>query len=153
VTPSKHHVHDHVHFLVTNDIVVARFSAFIPLFSPLKHLGDYEWSSNLLATEDCSATMIVTGVFGSVKNYQRPLQRILSVKQVEIILLIAISPHEAKPFSLIRQSKYLHIYTPRVAKAMATLEDPTSFCIPPIFSGQLYLKDIPSSSPDIGIGR
>ena len=51
-------------------------------------------------------------------------------------------------------------YTPRMEKAMATLEDPTFFCIPPLsdtwrlasltdmaqltvtyFSGQLYLKD------------
>ena len=92
---------------------------------------------------------------------QRPLQRILSVKQVEIILLIAINLHEAnEPFSLIRQSKYvlLHIYTPRVAKAMATLEDPTFFLHSTspkymetghdgyrpvycnLFSGQLYLK-------------
>ena len=162
VTPSKHHVRDHVRFLVNNGIVVARSPAFIPLFSPLKHLGDHEleWSSNLLATKDFSTT-IVTGPFGSAKDYQRPLQWILSVKQVENILLIAISPYEANElFPLIRRSKYvhLHIYAPRVAKAMATFEDLTFFCIPPLpkawrpasvtdiaqlnlFAGQLYLKD------------
>ena len=160
VTPSKHHVHDDVRFLVTNGIVIARSPAFIPLFSPLKHLGDHGWSSNLLATKDFSTT-VVEGVLESAKDYQRPLQWILSVKQVENILLIAISPYEANELSpLIRQSKYvhLHIYAPRVAKAMATLEDLTFFCTPPLpnswgpasvtdiaqlnlFAGQLYLKN------------
>ena len=160
VTPSKHGVHDHVRSLVDNGIIVAYSPAFVPLFSPLKHLGDHEWSSNLLATRDFSTT-IVTGPFGSAKDYLRPPQWILSVKQKENILLIAISPYEANELlPLIRQSNYvhLHVYAPRVAKAMATLEDLTFFCIPPLpetwrpasvtdiaqlnlFAGQLYLKD------------
>ena len=160
VTPSKHHVHNDVRFLVTNGTFVAGSPAFIPLFSPLKHLGDHEWSSNLLATKDFSTT-IVAGVLESTIDYQRPLQWILSVKQVENIFLVALSPCEANELlPLIRQSKYvhLHIYAPRVAKTMATLEDLTFFCIPPLpktwgpasatdiaqlnlFAGQLYLKD------------
>ena len=160
VTPSKHHVHDHVRSLVNNGKVIARSPAFIPLFSPLKHLGHHKWSSNLLATKDFSTT-IVAGVLESARDYLRPLQWILSVKQGENVLLIAISPYEANElFPLILRSKYvhLHIYAPRVAKAMATLEDLKFFCIPPLpktwgpasvtdiaqlnlFAGQLYLKD------------
>ena len=159
VTPFEHHVHDDVRFLVKRGKIIDHSPAFIPLFSPLKHLGDHEWSSNLLATKDFST--VTVGPYESVNDYQRPLQWILSVEQNGNILLIAISPYEANELlPLIRQSKYvhLHIYIPRVAKAMATLEDLTFFCIPPLprtwrpasvtditqlnlFSGQLYLKD------------
>ena len=160
VIPSKHHLHNDVRILVNKGKVIDHSPAFIPLFSPLKHLGDHEWSPNLLATKDFSTT-VVTGPFGSANDYQRPLEWILSVEQNGNILLIAISPYEANELlSLIRQSKYvhLHIYTPRIAKAMATLEDLKFFCIPPLpetwrpasatdiaqlnlFAGQLYLKD------------
>ena len=109
VSPSEHRIHGDVSFLINHGIVVPHSPAFIPLFSPLKHFGEHEWSSNLLATKDFSTT-IVTGPSESAKDYQRPLQWILSLRQKRktfLPTLIAISPYEANELlPLIRQSKF-----------------------------------------------
>ncbi|RDB23568.1 hypothetical protein Hypma_009272 [Hypsizygus marmoreus] len=155
--PAQHNLHPDVISLVTTGKFSPTSPAFVHLFSPLRHLGDHEWSTALWATNDFSTTVKDTSK--SSTDYLRPVNWILSVASQR--LLVALSPFEVNELiPRINQSRHihLHIYSPRVTKVMKTFEDLKFFCMPPLpsswtppsltdtlqvnlWAGQLYLKD------------
>jgi len=159
--PATHQVHDDVRELVEQGIFDEDSDAFVQLFWPLRHIGKHEWSPTLMATKDFATTIVGSLAMSSAKDYHRPVQWILSVRQREGLFLIVLSPYEVNQLlPSIKESKFvhLHVYAPRVTQAMKTFEDLDFFCIPPLpedwippcltditqlnlFSGQLYFKD------------
>ena len=161
--PAQHFLHDHVRQLVTHGVIdgattIADSSAFVQLFSPLRHLGEHEWSPSLWATKDFATTIADNAPLKAIQ-YLRPVHWLLSLKRPKCLLVL--SPYEVNELlPSIQNSKFvhLHIYAPRVTQAMRTLENLDFFCIPPLpvtwspptptnitqlnlFAGQLYLKD------------
>ncbi|RDB23570.1 hypothetical protein Hypma_009270 [Hypsizygus marmoreus] len=160
--PAQHNLHPDVISLVTTGKFSPTSPAFIHLFSPLRLLGDHEWSTALWATKDFSTTVKGASKKGASKlstDYLRPVNWILSVASQR--RLVALSPFEVNELiPRINESRHvhLHVYSPRVTKAMKSFEDLKFFCIPPLpspwtppsptdvsqlnlWAGQLYLKD------------
>ena len=160
--PARHFVHDHVRQLVIHGAIhgatIPNSSAFVQLFSPLRHLGEHEWSPSLWATKDF-ATTIADAAPSEAMEYLRPAHWLLSLKKPKCLLVL--SPYEVNELlPSIQNSKFvhLHIYAPRVTQAMKTFEGLDFFCIPPLpatwsppsptnmtqlnlFAGQLYFED------------
>ena len=111
----------------------------------------------MLATQDFETTVELSE---RAAEYMRPVHWIVSAKRGSNGVLVLLSPHEVNSLLPdIRSSKkvHLHLYTPRITKAMKSCDDFSLYNIPKIpkkwipptylmeqlnvFAGQLYLKD------------
>ena len=115
-------------------------------------------SPNLLATEDFSRTIEDDHVPGSMDDFLRPVRWILS-SNIRSDMLLLISPFEANELlpEIRGSSAHLHLYSPRVSRQVACLDDMKFFAVPSLrnftpppsrtiqelnlFAGQLFFRD------------
>ena len=168
--PAEHFLHpDVVSFVKTGIIPSLNFlRAFRPIFTTFDKNSaatrDAElWSPFILATADFCETIKPESTQGTMDNYLRPVQWVLSRKQDRDPLLVLLSPFEANQLMPdIRASEYvhLHLYAPRTSQRMKPFDDLRLYSIPPlpsdwtppwdlaeqlnVFAGQLYLRDYAS---------
>ncbi|KAL4078001.1 hypothetical protein J3A83DRAFT_4087181 [Scleroderma citrinum] len=162
---ATHGVVDDVEHFVRTGKLVTGSNAFIPIFNSFqsKNAPPMErspWTQYILATADFCK--VIRGA-GDVSEYLRPVNWILSSSGLEgRSILVILSPYEVNELlSDIRRSKHvrLHIYTPRVQKAMSPCDNLDLYTIPTapdcaidtilqdqlnLFAGQLYLRDYES---------
>ncbi|KAL4077990.1 hypothetical protein J3A83DRAFT_4087275 [Scleroderma citrinum] len=156
---ATHRVSDNVRYFVRTGILITESDAFVPIFNSFHSrnappMETSPWTERILATYDFCK--VIRGA-GDTSEYLRPVNWILSGAGV-IPILVILSPYEVNELlSDIRRSKHvrLHIYTPRVQKAMSPCDNlglytiPTAAnCVIPtlqdqldLFAGQLYLRD------------
>ena len=168
--PAKHFLHPDVVAFVKTGVIppLQSDSAFLPVFTSLERSSaatrDSDvWSPLILATADFCNTIDPESTQGTVDQYLRPVQWILSRKNDRGQLLVLLSPFEADLLMPdIRASEYvhLHVYAPRTSKYMKPSDDLRLYSIPPlpsdwtppwdlidqlnVFAGQLYLRDYTS---------
>lgn len=162
--PLKHVVHaDLFHFVMYGKL--RRFSsAFQPAFASLsstsasKALETAAWPATLLVTLDFARTVKVPAG-ERLDWYVRPVHWIASRTENGRGDYVILSPFEANELlPSIRKRKLvrLHTYAPRTSQLMSTMEDLTTFAIPPashewimspigmhlnLFAGQVYIRD------------
>ena len=172
---AKHLLHpDVVKFVKSGDIpaVLHTRSAFRPIFVTLERTTAATvtreadvWSPFILATADFCKTIEPESTRGTIDQYLRPVQWILtcSKKDRRDQVLVLLSPFEAdRLMADIRASDYvhLHLYAPRTSRRMKPSDDLKLYSIPPlpsdwtppwalidqlnVFAGQVYLRDYPS---------
>lgn len=165
--PAKHFLHQDVVALVKTGVIppLHATGAFRPVFTTLgkSSAATHDagvWNSSILATADFCQTIEADSTRGTMDQYLRPVQWILSRKQGCDHTLILLSPFEADCLMPdVRSSKYvhLHLYTPRTSQHMKPSDDLRLYAIPPltsdwtppwdlidqlnVFAGQLYLRD------------
>ena len=162
--PAQHYLHpDVVAFVKTGTIRVS--NAFRPIFTSLEKSSAatrdaHVWSPFILATADFCETITHLPTGGTVDQYLRPVQWVLSGNKNGDRVLVLLSPFEADQLMPdIRISKYvhLHVYIPRTSERMKPADDLMFYSIPPVpdnwtppwdlidqlnvFAGQLYLRD------------
>jgi hypothetical protein len=168
--PAKHFLHpDVVAFVKTGVIPLLHArSAFLSVFTTLEKSTAATreadvWSSLILATADFCKTIKPESTRGTMDQYLRPVQWILSSKNDRNLVLVLLSPFEAdRLMPDIRASEYvhLHVYAPRTSQRMKPSDDLRLYSIPPlpsdwtppwalidqlnVFAGQLYLRDYES---------
>lgn len=168
--PAKHFLHpDLVTFVKTGTIPPLHSgSAFLPVFTTLEKSSaatcDADvWSPSILATADFCTTIKPESAQGTMDQYLRPVQWILSRQQDHDQVLVLLSPFEAdRLLPDIRASECvrLHVYAPRTSQRMKPSDDLRLYSIPPlpfdwtppwtlidqlnVFAGQLYLRDYTS---------
>ena len=167
---AEHRITDDVHDFVQTGILKPNSNAFISIFSSFRspnvpQTDEGPWTRCVLATSDfCRVTQGTV----DVSEYLRPVNWVLSrpVSRGTPILVI-LSPYEVNQLLLdIKKSKnvQLHMYTPRVQKAMTPCDDLNLYNISTssrnsvenpnlkgqlmtlidqlnLFTGQLYLRD------------
>ena len=168
--PAEHLLHPDVVSFVKTGVIPPLYSgsAFIPVFTTLQkssaatHDADV-WSPHILATADFCQTVKPESTRGTVDQYLRPVQWILSRQNTHNQVLVLLSPFEAdRLLPDIRESKYvhLHLYAPHTAMRMKPADNLKLYSIPPlpsdwtppwelidqlnVFAGQLYLRDYTS---------
>jgi len=143
-------------------------SAFLPVFTTLEKSSAATreadvWSPLILATVDFYKTIKPESTRGTMDQYFRPVQWILSSKTDRCQALVLLSPFEADHLMPdIRASEYvhLHVYAPRTSQRMRASDDLRLYSIPPlpsdwtppwdlidqlnVFTGQFYLRDYES---------
>ena len=168
--PAEHFLHqDVVSFVKTGNIPPLHSGgAFLPVFTTLEESSAATreadvWSTSILETVDFSRTIKPESTRGTMDQYLRPVQWILSRKNDCDQVLVLLSPFEAdRLMPDIRASRhvYLHLYAPRTSQRMKPADDLRLYTIPPlpsdwtppwdlidqlnIFAGQLYLRDYTS---------
>ncbi|KAI9459074.1 hypothetical protein HD554DRAFT_1685585 [Boletus coccyginus] len=168
--PARHNLHQDVVAFVKTGVIppLQSGSAFLPVFTSLERSSaatrDSDvWSPLILATADFYNTIDPESTQGTMDQYLRPVQWILSRKQGRGQLLVLLSPFEANLLMPdIRASEYvhLHLYAPRTSQRMKPFDDLRLYSIPPLpsdwtppwdlidqlnmFAGQLYLRDYTS---------
>ena len=168
--PAKHSLHPEVVAFVKTGIIppLHSSSAFLPVFTTLERgsaatCNADVWSPSIMATADFCRTIKPDSTRGSVDQYLRPIQWILSRKNHRDQALVLLSPFEAdRLMPDIRASEYvhLHLYVPRTSPRMKPSDDLRLYSIPPlpsdwtaplnlmdqlnVFAGQLYLRDYES---------
>ncbi|KAH0835817.1 hypothetical protein J3R83DRAFT_9676 [Lanmaoa asiatica] len=170
--PMEHFLHpDVVRFVNTGDIPpFQKNSAFHPVFTTLKEssaaTGEADvWSPFILATADFCKTIKPDSTQGTMDQYLRPVQWILSRKDLKDRdkLLVLLSPFEANclmPDIRASEHVHLHVYAPRTSQRMKPSDNLKLYSIPPLpsdwnppwvlidqlnmFAGQLYLRDYKS---------
>ena len=168
--PAEHFLHpDVVSFVKTGVIPQLHYSsAFVPIFTSLEGSSaatpDADvWSPFILATADFCKTIKPESTLGTMDQYLRPVQWILSRHKDRNQLLVLLSPFEAdRLMPDIRASEcvHLHVYAPRTSQRMKPSDDLRLYSIPPlpsdwtppwdlidqlnVFAGQLYLRDYTS---------
>ncbi|KAF8122652.1 hypothetical protein EV363DRAFT_821637 [Boletus edulis] len=167
----QHFAHPDVEKFVKTGIVpqLHSGSAFQPVFAILEKSSaatcDADvWSPRILATLDFRETIIKPdSTRGTMDQYLRPVQWILTSKKERNPVLVLLSPFEANYFMpVIGASEYvhLHVYGPRISERMKPSDDLRLYSIPPlpsdwtppwdlidqlnVFAGQLYLRDYAS---------
>ncbi|KAF8434569.1 hypothetical protein L210DRAFT_3453923 [Boletus edulis BED1] len=166
----QHFAHPEVEKFVKTGIVpqLHSGSAFQPAFAILGKSSaatcDADvWSPRILATLDFRETIKPDSTRGTMDQYLRPVQWILTSKKERNPVLVLLSPFEANYFMpVIRASEYvhLHVYGPRISERMKPSDDLRLYSIPPlpsdwtppwdlidqlnVFAGQLYLRDYES---------
>ena len=165
--PAVHHLHPAViEFVETGVIPLFLSGAFIPVFSTLqKSSAAVEnvgvWSPFILATTDFCTTVKLESTRGTMDQYLRPVQWILSSRREKVLVLL--SPFEVNlllPDIRASELVHLHLYAPRTSWRMKPSDDLRFYTIPPlpsdwtppwelidqlnIFAGQLYLRDYAS---------
>ncbi|KAF8546830.1 hypothetical protein OG21DRAFT_1450846 [Imleria badia] len=167
---AKHHLHpDLVAFVKTGIIPPLHSgSAFLPVFTTLEessastHESDV-WSPSILATADFCRTIKPESTRGTIDQYLRPVQWILSTKRDHNQVLVLLSPFEADqlmPDIRVTNYVHLHVYAARTSQRMKPSDDLRLYSIPPlpsywtppwalidqlnVFAGQLYLRDYTS---------
>ena len=168
--PVEHYLHPDVVSFVKTGIIPSSHSgsAFIPVFTTLERSSaatrDADvWSPLILATADFCRTVKPESTRGTMDQYLRPVQWILTCKHDPDQLLILLSPFEVNRLMPdIRVSEYvhLHVYASRTSQRMKPSDDLKLYSIPPlpsdwtppwalidqlnVFAGQLYLRDYES---------
>jgi hypothetical protein len=168
--PVKHFLHPDIVAFVKTGIIPSLHSgsAFLPVFTTLEKSSAATreadvWSPQILATADFCKTIVPESTRGTMDQYLRPVQWILSRKNDRNPVLVLLSPFEAdRLMPDIRASEYvyLHVYAPRRSQCMKPSDDLRLYSIPPlpsdwtppwalidqlnVFSGQLYLGDYES---------
>ncbi|OBZ77711.1 hypothetical protein A0H81_01991 [Grifola frondosa] len=160
---ATHRVHPHIKEFIRTGTFPLPSPAIVPAFSNLsasaadQHIG--VWSPRLLASLDFSTTIERQGI-DKADDYLRPVTWILSSVAKNKTTLVILSPYEVNellPSIRCSTKVRLHIYTPRVTRAMKPCDDLSLYCILPspafwtpppplimqlnIFGGQLYLPD------------
>ena len=167
---AKHHVHEDVVAFVKTGIIppLHSGSAFILVFTTLEKSSAATreadvWSPFILATADFCRTIMPESTRGTMDQYLRPVQWILSRTNERDQVLVLLSPFEAdRLMPDIRASEciHLHVYAPRTSQRMTPADDLRLYSIPPlpsdwtppwalidqlnVFAGQLYLRDYES---------
>ena len=165
--PAKHFLHPDVVAFVRTGIIPPLHSdgAFLPVFATLERSSaatrDADvWSPSIMATADFCRTIKLESTRGTMDQYLRPVQWILSRKNHCDQALVLLSPFEAdRLMPDIRASEHvhLHLYAPRTSQRIKPSDDLRLYSIPPlpsdwttpldlmdqlnVFSGQLYLRD------------
>jgi hypothetical protein len=168
--PAEHFLHPDVVSFVKTGVIppLHSGSAFLPVFTTLEKSSAVTreadvWSPLILATVDFCKTIKPESTRGTMDQYLRPVQWILSSKGEGNRVLVLLSPFEAdRLMPDIRASEYvhLHIYAPRTSQRMKPSDDLRLYSIPPlpsdwtppwdlidqlnVFAGQLYLRDYES---------
>ena len=168
--PAQHFLHpDIVSFVKTGIIPPSHSgSAFLPVFTTLEKSSAATreadvWSPFILATADFCKTIKPESTRGTMDQYLRPVQWVLSSKRGLNQVLVLLSPFEAdRLMPDIRASEcvHLHVYAPRTSQRMKPSDDLRLYSIPPlpsdwtppwdlidqlnVFAGQLYLGDYES---------
>ena len=169
--PADHFLHPDVVTFVKTGIIPSLHSgsAFLPIFTTLEKSSvatdDADvWSPFILATADFCRTIQPESTTGTMDQYLRPVQWILSRRKMDHDhILVILSPFEAdRLMPDIRASAYvhLHVYAPRTSQRMKPSDDLKLYSIPPlpsdwtppwtvidqlnVFAGQLYLSDYTS---------
>ncbi|KAF8548327.1 hypothetical protein OG21DRAFT_1449260 [Imleria badia] len=165
--PAEHYLHPAVVIFVKTGVILPS-SAFRPVFTTFEKSSATTRqaairSPLILATADFCKTIQPKSTLGTVDQYHRPVQWILSRNKKRRQILVLLSPFEADRLMLdIRASKYvhLHVYAPRTSQRMKPSDDLQLYSIPPlpsdwtppwalieqlnVFAGQLYLRDYES---------
>ena len=165
----EHHLHPAVSMFVRTGILLLYTPRdFRPVFTTLgKTLTSSRdadiWNPSILATADFCRTIKPKSTRGTIDQYLRPVQWILSRTTDRYQVFVLLSPFEvAQLLPDIRASKHvrLHVYAPRTSQRMRPSDDLKLYTIPPlpsdwtppwtlidqlnVFSGQLYLRDYES---------
>ena len=163
VVSAQHQVHDDIRYFARTGVLNIQSSAFVPIFDSVRSSDapPTHWTRCVLATADFCR--VIQGN-DDVSEYLRPVNWVLSGRTSnEIPVLVILSPYEANALlSDIRSSNdvQLHLYTPRVRKAMIPCDNLDLYSIPEasrhstlllplrdelnLFAGQLYLPDYPT---------
>ncbi|KAF8121221.1 hypothetical protein EV363DRAFT_954460 [Boletus edulis] len=165
--PAEHSLHPDVVSFVKTGILppLHSGSAFLPVFTTLEEIPAATreadvWCPFLLATADFCRTIKPESTSGTVDQYLRPVQWILSGQKDGNQVLVLLSPFEADrlmPDIRANEHVYLHVYAPRTSLRMKPSDDLSLYSIPPlpsdwtpswalidqlnVFAGQLYLRD------------
>ena len=164
--PAEHSVHPAVvKFVKTGVIPLHCGRAFRPVFATFEKNSAATskadvWSSSILATVDFCKTIKPESTRGTVDQYLRPVQWILSSNRDREQVFVLLSPFEAdRLMPDIRESEcvHLHVYAPRTSQRMKPSDDLQLYSIPPlpsdwtppwglidqlnVFAGQFYLRD------------
>ncbi|KAN0084491.1 hypothetical protein V8E55_007995 [Tylopilus felleus] len=168
--PAEHHLDPAVVTFVETGIIgpLDSFGAFLRVFTTFeKNLATPRtrstWSPMILATADFCRTIDPKSTQGTMDQYLRPVQWILSRTTDSDPVLVLLSPFEVnRLLPNIRSSKHvrLHMYAPRTSQRMKpsdnlklyTIPSLPSDWIPPwalidqlnVFAGQLYIRDYES---------
>ena len=163
----QHFLHpDVVSFVKTGVIPPLHYgSAFLPVFTTLEKSTAATreadvWSPLIMATVDFCRTIKPESTRGTMDQYLRPVQWILSSRRDRDQVFVLLSPFEAdRLMPDIRASEYvhLHVYAPRTSQRMKPSDDLRLYSVPPlpsdwtppwvlidqlnVFAGQLYLRD------------
>ena len=165
--PAEYFLHLDVASFVKTGIIppLDSGSAFLPVFTTLgkssaKTRESDVWSPFILATADFCRTIKPESTRGTIDQYLRSPQWILSRNKPHDQVLILLSSFEVNQFLPdIRMSEHvhLHVYAPRTSERMKPSDDLQLYTIPPlpsdwtppwalidqlnVFAGQLYLRD------------
>ncbi|CAL1705838.1 unnamed protein product [Somion occarium] len=162
VTPAKHQVHRDVRQFVRSGSIPDssdQFITIVRMFPPQETLS--KWSRNsIFLTCDFIRTIVPAPQDPRINDYMRPVNWIISAGNdgMSSPVFVVMSPFEVNHLlPMIRQSKAvrLHIYSPRVTKAMRSFSNLTFYTIPSmpvveppsvqiqaqlgIWAGQLYV--------------
>ena len=165
--PAEHSLHpDVVSFVKTG--VIPRLhsgSAFLPVFGTLEKSSVTTceadvWSPSILATADFCRTIKPESTRGTMDQYLRPVQWILSHQSDRDQVLVLLSPFEADclmPDIRASERVHFHLNAPRTSQRMKPSDDLKLYSIPPlpshwtppwtlidqlnVFAGQFYLRD------------
>ncbi|EGO02914.1 hypothetical protein SERLA73DRAFT_70404 [Serpula lacrymans var. lacrymans S7.3] len=164
IEAAEHEMHRDVQYFIRTGRIAVGSSAFKHAFSSLRHTAaeftEHDvWSPNLLVTEDFTKTVKLRS-YSQANDFVRPCNWIISSQRRDSLVLVITSPYEINMLlPEIRKSNKvrLHLYTPRVTKAMRPTDDLTLYMIPPtstpfllpvpskiqlnILAGQLYLSN------------
>ena len=167
----EHHLHPAVAMFVRTGIILPLYTPrdFRPVFTTLEKTFASSrreadiWSPLILATADFCRTIETKSTRGTIDQYVRPVQWILSRTTDRDQVFVLLSPFEVhRLLPDIRASKHvrLHVYAPRTSKRIKPLDDLKLYTIPPlpsdwtppwtlidqlnVFAGQLYLQDYES---------
>ena len=168
--PAEHFLHQDIVTFVKTGIIPPSHSgsAFHPVFTTLEKSSAAAreadvWSPFILATADFCKTIKPESTRGTMDQYLRPVQWILSSKRDRNQVLVLLSPFEANrlmPDIRASEHVHLHVYAPRTSQRMKPSDDLKLYSIPPlpsdwtppwalidqlnVFAGQLYLRDYES---------
>jgi hypothetical protein len=168
--PAEHFLHPDVVSFVKTGVIppLHSGSAFLPVFTTLEKSSAATreaavWSPLILATADFCKTIVPESTQGTMDQYIRPVQWILSRTNDRDRVLVLLSPFEASslmPDIRVSECVHLHVYAPRTSERMKSSDDLGLYSIPPlpsnwtppwalidqlnVFAGQLYLRDYES---------
>ncbi|KAN0084597.1 hypothetical protein V8E55_008101 [Tylopilus felleus] len=138
--PAEHFLHSDVASFVKTGIIppLDSGSAFLPVFTTLgkssaKACDSDVWSPFILATADFCRTIEPESTRGTIDQYLRPTQWILSRKKPHDHVLILLSPFEVDellPDIRTSEHVHLHMYAPRTSQRM-DYKTPSSYRLHP----------------------
>ena len=153
--PAKHSLHKEVILFVTRGKHPLSADAVMPAFESLDRtsickLNPGGWAGSLLVTRDFATT--ISGERKYSDEYLRRVSWVLSLRRTVPPFLLVVSPFEANDLlPQIRASEHvrLHVYAPRIAEDMRTLEHLDFVSVPPVPSG--WGQELGSCRVELGI--
>ena len=165
--PSDHFLHSDVASFMKTGVIppLHSGSAFLSVFTMLQNSSAATreadvWSPFILATADFCRTIKAESTRGTIDQYLRPVQWVLSCQNDSDQVLVLLSPFEADwlmPDIRVSKHVHLHMYAPRAFQRIKPSDDLKLYLIPPllrdwtspwalidqlnVFAGQLYLRD------------